>query len=375
VVSDVDKSVLVVDDEEAIRRLLARILDRAGYHCITAGNLEEARQRLKEEDFALVLSDMDMPGGSGLDLLAEISNERPGTATMLVTGHDDPKLADSALEIGAYGYLIKPLEPSEIVIQVNSAMRRRRAEIENRTHRERLEQMVKDRTEELMVYIGRLENAERETKELQDETIRRLSLAAEFRDDDTPRHVERMSRYAALIADRIGLEAERSALIRVASSMHDVGKIGIPDSILMKPGKLTMEEWTLMKRHCEIGSRLLSGTKSDVLNLGATIALTHHERIDGTGYPNGLKSDEIPIEGRITAIADVFDALTSHRVYSRAKPLAEAVEIMKEGRGTQFDATMLDAFLNSMGIILGIKERYADAAPADGEQSYDPDID
>jgi putative two-component system response regulator len=227
----------------------------------------------------------------------------------------------------------------------------------------------------MMGYIGRLENAEREMRELQDETIRRLSLAAEFRDDDTPRHVERMSRYCSLIADRMGLEPERSELIRVASSMHDVGKIGIPDSILMKPGKLTEEEWTFMKRHCEIGHRLLSGTRSEVLNLAATIALTHHERVDGSGYPQGLAGDEIPLEGRITAIADVFDALTSNRVYSKAKPFSEAVEIMRAGRGSQFDATLLEAFLNSMGQILGIKERYADAAPHEGEPSFDPDLD
>jgi putative two-component system response regulator len=370
-----DATVLVVDDEEPIRRMMARILDRAGYHCITAGNLEEARQRLKEEDFALVMTDMDMPGGSGLDLLSEISHEHPEVATMLLTGVEDPKLADSALDIGAYGYLIKPLKPTEILIQVNSAMRRRRAEIENRAHRERLEQMVRARTEEMMGYIGRLEHAEREMRQLQDETIRRLSLAAEFRDDDTPRHVERMSRYCSLMADRYGIEADRSQLIQVASSMHDVGKIGIPDSILMKPGKLTEQEWTFMKRHCEIGHRLLSGTQSEVLNLAATIALTHHERVDGSGYPQQLKGEDIPIEGRITAIADVFDALTSNRVYSKAKPLAESVEIMRAGRGSQFDETLLDIFLNSMGQILGIKERYADAAPAEGEASFDPDID
>jgi putative two-component system response regulator len=370
-----DEAVLVVDDEEAIRRMLARILERAGYHCITAGDLDEARRVLKEESFALVLSDMNMPGGSGLDLLLEISKELPDVATMLISGLDDPKLADTALEIGAYGYLVKPLEATEVLIHVNSALRRRRAEVDNRKHRERLEQMVRDRTEEMMGYISRLEAAERDMRELQDETIRRLSLAAEFRDDDTPRHVERMSRYAALIADRIGIEAERSALIRVASSMHDVGKIGIPDSILMKPGKLTEEEWTFMKRHCEIGHRLLSGTRAEVLNLAATIALTHHERVDGTGYPKNLKGEDIPIEGRITAIADVFDALTSKRVYSNAKPFTEAVEIMKAGRGSQFDEDMLDAFLSSMPVILGIKERYADAAPAEGEASFDPDID
>lgn len=356
--------VLVVDDEEAGRRLLAKILDRNGYRCITAANVSEARQRMTEETFALILTDIDMPGGSGLDLVMGVANDHPDVATVLVTGLDDPRVAGTALAMGAYGYIIKPYEINEILINVASALRRRRVEVENRTHRTRLEQMVRDRTQEMVGYISRLEHAEREMKVLQRETIQRLSLAAEFRDDDTPRHVQRVSRYCALIAERLGESSERCELIGEAGAMHDVGKIGIPDTILMKPGKLDDKEWEVMKRHCEIGHRLLSGTSSEILNTAATIALTHHERFDGTGYPQGLKAEDIPVEGRIAAVADVFDALTSNRVYSRAITATDAVALMRRGRGSHFDELVLDVFLGAMGVVLGIKERFADPGPA-----------
>jgi putative two-component system response regulator len=367
------EAVLVVDDDEASRRLMAKILDRNDYRCITAANLTEAKERMKEEDFALVLTDMTMPGGSGLDLLMSVAADHPGVATVLVSGVNDPQVARTALDIGAYGYVSKPFDGNEILIAVASALRRRAAEKENRDHRTRLEQMVKHRTDEMVGYIARLERAEQEMKTLQKETIQRLSLAAEFRDDDSPRHVQRVSRYCSSIAKRAGESPERCELIAIASAMHDVGKIGIPDGILMKPGPLDDAEWAIMKRHCEIGHRLLSGTTSEILNTAATVALTHHERVDGTGYPQGLRGDEIPVEGRIAAIADVFDALTSHRFYSRAVSATTAVGMMKAGRGTHFDAMLLDVFLADMGAVLGIKERFADPeSPEDLAVEEDP---
>jgi len=365
--------VLVVDDDEASRRMLAKVLDRNGYRCVTAGNITEAKQRMTEERFSLILTDMDMPGGSGLDLMMSVANDHPDVAIVLVSGLDDPKVATTALEMGAYGYIIKPFEPNEIVINVASALRRRRAEQENRTHRNRLEQMVRDRTQEMIGYISRLEQAERDMKTLQRETIQRLSLAAEFRDDDTPRHVQRVSRYCALIAERLGEEPERCELLGTAGAMHDVGKIGIPDNILMKPAPLDDDEWEIVKRHCEIGHRLLSGTNSEVLNTAATIALTHHERVDGTGYPQGLKGEDIPLEGRIAAVADVFDALTSYRVYSRAMPFNEAVAYLRDNRSTHFDPIVVDVFLGAIEVVLGIKERFADPPMPEPDPTFEED--
>src|SRR5918992_3050234 len=309
--------ILVVDDEEPIRRVIARLLQRNGYECETAGNAEEAMLLLKEGDFALVLTDMDMPGTSGLDLINQIAAAFEDISTVMVTGMDDAKLASAALKIGAYGYIIKPFEPNEILINVMNALRRRALEIENRSHRLRLEQMVRERTAELWEAIARLERAEKDLRVSREETVQRLSIAAEFRDDETAQHIQRMSRYCALLARAAGLDSETCELIRVASLMHDVGKIGIPDNILLKPGKLSPEERTIMQQHCEIGYRILADSRSDLLKTASDIAWTHHERIDGSGYPNGLTGEEIPLDGRIAAIADVFDALTSDRVYKK----------------------------------------------------------
>jgi putative two-component system response regulator len=352
--------ILVVDDEEPIRRVIARLLQRNGYECETAGDAEEAMMLLKERDFALVLTDMDMPGTSGLDLIMQIVAMYEDIATVMVTGMDDAKLADAALKIGAYGYIIKPFESNEIIINVMNALRRRGLEIENRNHRLRLEQMVRDRTAELWEAIARLEKAEKNLRGSREETVQRLSIAAEFRDDETAQHIQRMSRYCSLLARKAGEDTERCELIRVASLMHDVGKIGIPDQILLKPAPLTPEERTIMEQHSEIGYRILAGSQSELLRLAAEIAWTHHERVDGSGYPLGIKGNEIPLDGRIAAIADVFDALTSDRVYKKAFPLGRAIEIMREGRGSHFDPKLLDMFLDSMDEVLLIREQYAD---------------
>jgi len=353
-------SVLVVDDEEPIRKVLRRLLDRNGYDCMTAADAGEARKLLRDKPFAIVLTDMNMPGVSGLDLIMQITAEYPDIATVMITGLDDAKLADAALEMGAYGYIIKPFEPNEVLITVANALRRRSLEIENRNHRVRLEQMVKDRTSELWNAIAQLENAEKELRLSREETIQKLSIAAEFRDDETGRHIERMSRYCGLLAGTMDEDSERVEILRLASQMHDVGKIGIPDQILLKPGPLTPDERVVIERHCDIGYRILVGSKSNLLNVASTVALAHHEKFDGSGYPRGLVGEEIPIEGRIAAIADVFDALTSDRVYKRAMPLGKALDVLREGRGTHFDPDLLDLFLSSFDSVVAIKAQYAD---------------
>ena len=361
--------VLIVEDDDEVCSALVKLLDRRGYSCVVAATAEEAVARLEEDSFELLLTDMDKPGGTGLDLLTKNIDDVNDTGTIVITAADDPDVAEAALAAGAYGYIVKPFKGNEVLISVASALRRRRVEVDGRNHRLRLEQMVRDRTGETWTYIAQLEQAEREMRSLQDETIQRLSVAAEFRDNESLRHIQRMSRYCALIADMLGEDGDRCELIRVASALHDVGKIGIPDNILMKPGSLTNLEWEVMKRHCEIGHRILSGSSTELLKTAASIALTHHERVDGTGYPHGLRGDEIPIEGRIAAIADVFDAVTSDKVYRKAIPMSKAIRILKEGRGTQFDATLLDLFLAEQGRILGIKERYADLRMEDVEMN------
>lgn len=353
-------NILIVEDEDATRRLLGRLLDGYGYTCTLAGDAQEARRRLSEREFALILCDVNMPGESGLDLVRQVLKDYPQTAAVMVTGLDDPQLANVALESGAYGYILKPFETNEILINIANALRRRRLEIENQAHREHLEQMVRERTAELSLAVTRLEAAEQSLRLSQEETVQRLAIAAEFRDKGTAQHIKRMSHYSALLARRTGLGADHCELIRIASPMHDIGKIGTPDHILLKPGGFGPEEFAIMTRHTEIGYQILAGSDSALLQLAATIALTHHEKVDGSGYPKGLVGEAIPLEGRIVAIADAFDALTTKRVYKPAFSVEQTTDIMRQQRSTHFDAALLDLFLGKMDEVLLIKNRYAD---------------
>ncbi|MDQ3772250.1 MAG: response regulator [Actinomycetota bacterium] len=352
--------ILVVDDDASVRRLLCKLLERNGYSCAEAADANEANSLLDGGGFHLLLTDLDMPGESGLQLIRSVSSRHPDLATVMITGLDDTKLANSALELGAYGYIIKPFEANEIIINVRNALRRRSLEIENRGHQQRLEQLVKERTSELWSAITDLETTQENLRQSREETVERLSIAAEFRDDETGRHVQRMSRYCALLARALGHDSERSELIRIASQMHDIGKLGIPDRILRKPGSLDAEERTTMETHCEIGWRILSGSSSQLLTLGAVIARSHHERVDGSGYPHGLMGEDIPQEGRIAAIADVFDALTTERVYRSALPLGQALDIMRDGRGTHFDVTAFEGFFGVLDEALRIQQELPD---------------
>jgi putative two-component system response regulator len=354
--------ILIVDDEEYVRIVLVDLLAAHGYECVTADGPAAARRLLAAESFALVLTDVNMPGESGFDFAHEVHLDYPSTAVVLVTGVDDRRIAEDALAQGAFGYVLKPFRPNELLINVVNALRRRALEIENRHHRERLEQTVLERTGTLRETIARLESSQVELRRLREETIRRLSWAAEFRNQETGEHIVRVSLYCSLLARLAGFDAARSELIQVASPMHDVGKIGIPDRILLKPGPLTPEERQVMEAHAEMGHRILAGSGVELLDLAAVMALTHHERIDGRGYPQRLRGNEIPVEGRIAAVADVFDALTSDRVYRPAYQPEEARALMLEGRGTQFDADLLDLFFGAFDDLLAIRRATADGA-------------
>jgi putative two-component system response regulator len=330
------------------------VLERAGYEWTAARTAADGRRRLAEGEVTLLLTDMNMPGESGLQLVQHAAVEYPGTAAIMVTVVDDPGLARSALELGVYGYILKPFTANQITIAIDNALRRRELEVENQAHREALEQIVRARTTAL----------ERSAKQLQltrEETIRRLSRAVEYRDEETGGHTERMSRYCAVLARRAGLDAES---LRVASPMHDVGKVAVPDDILLKPGRLTPDERREMERHTVIGHEILTGSGSALLELAATIAWSHHEKFDGSGYPRGLAGSSIPLEGRVAAIADVFDALTSDRTYRAAFKVEHALEMMKEERGRHFDPELLDLFFDAIEDVVAIRNRFSDEAVA-----------
>ncbi len=358
-----NRNILVVDDEEPIRRLIGYLLQTHGYTVDFASDAREARQKLDEQPFALMLCDVNMPGESGMDLVRNTLAEHPHTAAIMVTGLDSSVLANAALDVGAFGYIIKPFESNEVLIDVTNALRRRRLEMENRLHRENLEDIVRTRTVALQQALDWLERSEKELRLSREETIQRLAIAAEFRDSSTAQHIQRMSHYCELLARKSGMSPERCDLIRTASPMHDIGKIGTPDHVLLKPGKFTQEEFNVIAQHAEIGYRILSGSDAELLKVAAVIAWTHHERFDGSGYPRGLKGQAIPVEGRIASIADAFDALTTQRVYKPAFDLSHALELMLKHRGEHFDPELLDIFIASTDELTRIHDQYADHSP------------
>jgi putative two-component system response regulator len=333
--------ILIVDDERYVRDVVRRLLERAGYVCTTAENGFHARRHLTTRAFELIVCDLQMPGESGLDVIAHVRRSYPDTAAIMVTGVDDEQLAGQALTLGAYGYVVKPFSPTDLAIQVLNALRRRELEIAQRHERERLEQMVEARTGELWRAVDDLKRSE-------EETVRRLAAAVEARDHETAEHIERVGDFSALVAQYLDLEPAHCELIRRSSTLHDVGKIGVPDEILLKPGPLTPGEILAMQRHAKIGYDILSGSDLDLLDLAATIAWTHHERVDGTGYPRRLAGSEIPLEGRIVAVVDVYDALTSDRPYRPGLTHADALALMLDGSGTHFDSIVLDAFMTAI---------------------------
>jgi putative two-component system response regulator len=338
--------ILIVDDDPDVSEALRRLVVDEGHVATVTYDATEARAALGAGSFELILCDVNLPGESGLEFVRDVVGGRTDVAVLMVSGADDPRLAETALALGAYGYIVKPFRDSEVNIGIANALRRRRLEIENKAHHERLEQLVAERTLEL----GRS----------REETIHRLARAAELRDHETGQHIERVSRCCELIARRLELSHDRCELLRIASPLHDIGKIAIPDHILRKPGPLSADERLVVQTHTTLGHDILAGSREPLLQLGAEIAWTHHERFDGGGYPRRLAGEAIPLAGRIVAVADVFDALISDRVYRLALPVDEVVAAMEAERGAQFDPDVLEALLTAIPEALAIRDRFRD---------------
>jgi putative two-component system response regulator len=351
---------LIVDDDEALRRWAERVVRDQGYTCHSACDASAVRGQLAQSTYQLALLDVNMPGETGIELLSHIRCDYPETAVLMITGEDSTQLAVSAIELGAYGYLVKPVGSGELLINIANALHRRHLEIENSRLLRHLRATVDKRSQALEETLQDLELSETKVWASQAETIFRLARLVEFRDEETGHHLHRMSSYCEILARQAGFSGERCELVRLASQLHDVGKIAVPDSILLKRGKLTPEEFETIKGHAETGFQMLSGAASEVVQLGALIARTHHERWNGDGYPRGLAGEDIPVEGRIAAVADVFDALTSDRVYRPAFPLKSAIEMMREERGKHFDPELLDAFILALGEVEAIRQAYVD---------------
>ena len=338
-------NVLVVDDEEPLRRGLLRMLTGAGYACTGAASAAEGREVLARQPVDLVLCDVNMPGENGFSLLRSISEQHPGVGVIMVTALADVRAAEPAARYGALGYVLKPFETTEILINVATALTRQARELSS--HR-LLSDQVLDRTAALADAVQKLALSEQTVLALHEETVLRLATVAEWRDPCTGEHLRSMSTLSAELARAAGLSDVQVEMVRVASLLHDLGKVAVPDSILLKPGPLSVEERLLMQEHSETGAAMLRGSSLEVLQTGALIALTHHERWDGSGYPRGLRRSEIPVEARIVSIADVYDALSSVRPYKAAWPQERVLATMQAGRETQFDPELLDAFLGQV---------------------------
>ena len=355
--------ILVVDDQPQNIELLEAYLVPQGYEIVKAVSGEEALGKLSGNQIDLILLDVMMPGMDGFEVTRRVrqDNMLRLIPIILVTALRETEDRVKGIEAGCDDFISKPVDKMELLARVRSLLKVKAYNDLMSNYRKELESEVSKRTEELKHALERI-------KEASLETIYRLSMASEYKDKDTGAHIKRMSRYSAAVARRMGMDESTIETILYAAPMHDLGKIGIPDLILVKPSMLDPMEWEIMKQHTVIGAKILKGSDAEFIRLGEIIALSHHEKWDGSGYPNSLKGIEIPIAGRITAIADVFDALTTKRPYKEPFSVEKSLDIIKVGRGSHFDPDVVDAFFAIQDEILTIKKQYGDD---DDQQSFE----
>ncbi len=332
--------ILVVDDELENLSLVEAILLHLGHEVILANDGEDALAKVKQNPPNVIFLDTFMPKLDGFEVTRQLKeNEITKTIPIvMMTTQVDVEDRLKALEAGVDDFLTRPVDEAELRARVNSLLKVRAYNDYMRKYQKELDAEVVKRTKDLTKALEKLKTASLDT-------VYRLARAAEYKDEDTGAHVQRMSHYSSAIARRMSLDDEFVENILWAAPMHDIGKIGIPDRVLQKPGKLDADEWEIMRQHTAIGAEILKDASADFIKLAADIAISHHEKWDGSGYPQGLKGSDIPLAGRIVALADVFDALTSERPYKAPFPLEKALAIIKEGQGQHFDPQIADAFL------------------------------
>ncbi len=344
-----NSKILIVDDSDDNVNLLESILLDAGYqHIRSTMGPREAATIYKEMTPDLVLLDLNMPHLNGIQVMEQLNAIEQGSylSVMVLTAQNVQATKIEALNAGAQDFLSKPFDFLEVNLRIKKMLQIKSLTNQTKQQKDNLEVIVRERTKEL--------------QETRMETIYRLGRAAEFRDNETGLHVVRMSRISARLAQEIGLDKEECELILHASPMHDIGKIGIPDNILLKPGKLDHDEWKVMQTHSSIGAQILSRGRHKLTKLAKTIALCHHEKWDGSGYPNGLSGDKIPLTARIVSIADCFDALTSVRPYKQAWSFEETATEMDRVTGENFDPELMKSFQKILPEIWKIKESLPD---------------
>src|SRR5713226_512315 len=328
--------ILIVDDEAPIRALLGEHLQLVGYQVSLAANGVAALKLLAGSEFDLVLTDVRMPGMNGLELLAEIVRTRPEVGVLMLTACEDLTLAVNAMRIGALDHILKPFRLSEITVSVQEALERRRNQLEQTQRMQLLEETVNERTVELRRMLDRLHDAS-------EITLEALVAALDAREHETKAHSKRVSEYTLYLAREMSVDATQLDIIRRGAMLHDIGKIGISDTILLKPGKLTEAEWVDMQKHPQIGYWILDGIEA--LKPASDVVLAHHEKYDGTGYPRKLHADQIPLGARIFSVTDCLDVMTSDRPYRNALTYEEARTEIAQFSGTQFDPDVVKYFL------------------------------
>jgi len=331
---DARSRILIVDDESEITSILADLFSDE-HDCTTAGSAEQALKLLDQSEYELVISDITMPGMSGLDMIPHIKDRSPNTAVIMISGMQTVESAIDALRLGAFDYVMKPFDLRQVEAVVKRALEHQSLITAKQRYEDHLEELVEQRTAELDQALNSLEDAYRST-------LKALTAALETRDLETHGHSERVVSYSMRLGREYGLDSQKMKSLEFGSLLHDIGKIGVPDLILRKPAKLTPEEWVLMREHPLHGQQILRGIK--FLEGAAQVVAQHHEKWDGSGYPLGLREEEIDICARIFSVADAFDAITSNRVYRKGKSYEAAAQELDDWVGKQFDPKVVEAF-------------------------------
>lgn len=340
-------SLLTIDDDERLRRSIRIYFEDSGVKVFEAADGQAGLEMFRAHQPDIVLVDLSMPVMDGLEFIDQLRQEAPDQPVIVISGTGNLQNAVDAVHMGVWDFVTKPiLSMAALEHTVRRCVERARLRYENEQYRLHLEQLVEARTEEL-------------TRTRQ-QIVERLGRAAEYRDNETGMHVMRMCRYSQLLALKAGMSSHEAELMLLAAPMHDIGKIGIPDAILLKQGELTEDEWKVMMTHVEIGAHIIGDDSSDLMQMARTVALTHHEQWNGKGYPNGLAGEQIPLAGRIAAVADVFDALISTRPYKQPWPLDKALDYMRREAGQQFDPRLVQLFLEIIPDVLVIQAKYQD---------------